>query len=73
MDKSMDNRDGLGGAGPTRVKAKGPTSAKHLWELLQDCWKTISGDYLLKLIERMPRVCKAVIRAKGGYFEETRI
>ena len=56
-----------------RVKAKGPTSAKHLWELLQDCWKTISGDYLLKLIKRMPRVCKAVIRAKGGYFEETRI
>merc|ERR1711980_80441 len=56
-----------------RVKAKGSTSAKHLWELLQDCWKTISGDYLLKLMERMPRVCKAVIRAKGGYFEETRI
>ncbi|KAL6470994.1 hypothetical protein MHYP_G00196440 [Metynnis hypsauchen] len=25
-----------------RVKAKGPTSAKHLWELFQDCWKTIS-------------------------------
>uniref|UniRef100_A0AAY4E147 Deoxyribonuclease-2-alpha n=1 Tax=Denticeps clupeoides TaxID=299321 RepID=A0AAY4E147_9TELE len=39
-----------------RVKAKGPTSAKHLWELLQDCWKSISGDDLLKLIERMPRV-----------------
>ncbi|XP_073493617.1 uncharacterized protein [Phyllobates terribilis] len=56
-----------------RVKAKGPTSAKHLWELLQDCWKTISGDYLLKLIKRMPRVCKAVIKAKGGYFEEPRI
>ncbi|XP_073535528.1 uncharacterized protein [Phyllobates terribilis] len=47
-----------------RVKAKGPTSAKHLWELLQDCWKTISGDYLLKLIKRIPRVCKAVIKAK---------
>uniref|UniRef100_A0A087XEF9 Transposase Tc1-like domain-containing protein n=1 Tax=Poecilia formosa TaxID=48698 RepID=A0A087XEF9_POEFO len=53
-----------------RVKAKGPISAKHLWELLQDCWKTISGDYLLKLIKRMPRVCEAVIKAKGGYFEE---
>ncbi|XP_077114847.1 uncharacterized protein LOC143769817 isoform X1 [Ranitomeya variabilis] len=47
-----------------RVKAKGPTSAKHLWELLQDCWKIISSDYLLKLIKRMPRVCKAVIKAK---------
>ncbi|XP_069612679.1 transcriptional adapter 2-alpha isoform X2 [Ranitomeya imitator] len=56
-----------------RVKAKGPTSAKHLWELLQDCWKTIPGDYLLKLIKRMPRVCKAVIKAKDGYFEEPRI
>ena len=56
-----------------RVKAKGPTSAQHLWELLQDCWKTISGDYLMKLIERMPRVCKAVIKAKGGHFEESKI
>ena len=44
-----------------RVKAKGPTSAQHLWELLQDCWKTISGGFLMKLIERVPRVCKAVI------------
>ncbi|CAJ0953171.1 unnamed protein product [Ranitomeya imitator] len=35
--------------------------------------KTIPGDYLLKLFKRMPRVCKAVIKAKGGYFEEPRI
>jgi hypothetical protein len=26
----------------------------------------------LKLVERMPRVCKAVIKAKGGYFEESK-
>jgi hypothetical protein len=26
----------------------------------------IPGDYLVKLVERMPRVCKAVINAKGG-------
>uniref|UniRef100_A0AAY4BRW0 Proline dehydrogenase n=1 Tax=Denticeps clupeoides TaxID=299321 RepID=A0AAY4BRW0_9TELE len=25
-----------------------------------DCWRTISGDDLLKLIERMSRVCKAI-------------
>ena len=56
-----------------RVKAKGPPSAQHLWELLQHCWKTISGGYLMKLIERMPRVCEAVIEAKGGYFEESKI
>uniref|UniRef100_A0A3Q2E6Z4 alpha-amylase n=1 Tax=Cyprinodon variegatus TaxID=28743 RepID=A0A3Q2E6Z4_CYPVA len=45
-----------------RVKAKRPTSVKHLLELLQDCWKTISGDYLLNLIKRMPRLCKAVTK-----------
>ena len=48
-----------------RVKA---TSAQLLWELLQDCWKTISSDYLMQLIERIPRVCNAVIKTKDGYF-----
>ena len=23
-----------------RVKEKQPTSAQHMWELLQDCWKS---------------------------------
>jgi hypothetical protein len=27
----------------------------------------------VKLVERMPRVCKTVIKAKGGYFEESKI
>ena len=41
-----------------RVKAKSSTSARHLWELHQDCRKTIAGEDLMKLIERMSRVCK---------------
>ena len=27
-----------------RVKEKQPTSAQYLWELLQDCWKSIPGE-----------------------------
>ena len=27
-----------------RVKDKKPTSAQHMWELLQDCWKSIPGE-----------------------------
>uniref|UniRef100_A0A4W5M1K8 Tc1-like transposase DDE domain-containing protein n=1 Tax=Hucho hucho TaxID=62062 RepID=A0A4W5M1K8_9TELE len=59
-----------------RVMEKQPTSAQHMWELLptrllekhlQGCWKA------LKLVERMPRVCKAVIKAKGAFFEEYKI
>ena len=51
-----------------RVKEKQPTSAQHMWELLQD-----GKTFLMKLVERMPRVFKAVIKAKGGYFEESQI
>ena len=27
-----------------RVKEKQPTSAQHVWELLQDCWKSIPHE-----------------------------
>ena len=27
-----------------RVKEKQTTSAQHMWELLQDCWKSILGE-----------------------------
>ena len=27
-----------------RVKEKQPTSAQHMWELHQDCWKSIPGE-----------------------------
>jgi transposase len=27
-----------------RVKEKQPKSAWHMWELLQDCWKSIPGE-----------------------------
>lgn len=39
---------------------------------IQNCWKTIPGD-LFKLIERMPGMCKAVIKAKGSNFKELKI
>lgn len=40
-----------------RVKDKQPTSPQHMWEIFKDCWK--------KLVERMSRVCSAVVNAKG--------
>ena len=48
-----------------RVKEKEPTSAQHLWELLRGVWK----EFQVNLVERMPRVCKAVIKTKGGYLK----
>ena len=37
-----------------RVKAKQPTSATHLWELLQQCWEELSEQYLISIVEIMP-------------------
>ncbi|MDW1631377.1 transposase, partial [Vibrio sp. Y176] len=56
-----------------KVKNKQPTSAANLYEMLTEAWEEISSDYLMKLIARMPRVCEAVIKAKGGYFDESKI
>ena len=56
-----------------RMKAKQPTSATHLWELLQQCWEELSEQYLISIVERMSRVCSAVVSAIGGYFDESKI
>ena len=45
-----------------RVKEKQPTSAQHMWFSLKTVGKAF---HLMKLVERMPRVHKAVIKAKG--------
>jgi hypothetical protein len=36
-------------------------------------FKTVGKAFLVKLAERMSRVFKAVIKAKGGCFEESKI
>jgi hypothetical protein len=36
-------------------------------------FKTVGKAFQVNLVERMPRVCKAVIKAKGGNFEESKI
>jgi hypothetical protein len=46
-----------------RVKEKDPTTCGN-------SFKTTGKAFQVKLVERMPRVCKAVIKAKGGYFEK---
>jgi hypothetical protein len=56
-----------------RIRKREITSGTQLWEVLQQEWRLIPTETLAKLTQRMPRVCKAVMRAKGGYFEESKI
>lgn len=55
------------------VRKMRPTNQNQLWEFLQACWTQIAATTLNKLIERMPNVCAAVLKSKGGYFEESKI
>ena len=36
-------------------------------------FKAVGKAFLMKLVERMSRVCRAVNKSKGGYFEESQI
>ena len=36
-------------------------------------WEELSEQYLISIVERMPRVCSAVMSVKGGYFDESKI
>jgi hypothetical protein len=36
-------------------------------------FNTVGKAFQVKVVERMPRVCNTVIKAKGGYFEESKI
>lgn len=56
-----------------RVRIMSPTSVTRLWECLEDAWRNLSSETLEKLVSRMPNLCKAVIHAKGGHIDESKI
>jgi hypothetical protein len=47
-----------------------PTSHDDLMEKIKHVWANIPASVLDKLVARMPAICKAVIAAKGGSFDE---
>ena len=47
------------------TKERKPNNEDELFEVLKRGWELLSIEYLHSLIERMPRRCKAVVKAKG--------
>ena len=56
-----------------KVAVKQATSAAHLWQLMQENWVEQFSVYLQSFVERMPRIYEAVIAAKGGHFDESKV
>jgi hypothetical protein len=44
-------------------------SRQQVISIYGNSFKMVGKAFLMLLVERMPRVHKAVIKAKGGYFE----
>ena len=55
-----------------RMRDLKSTSLPGLWDCLNEAWNNIPPETFQKLIERMPKLCVAVIKAKGGHFQENR-
>jgi hypothetical protein len=51
---------------------EGRKSSQQVLSVCGNSFKTVVKVFLMKLVERMQRVCNAVIKAKGGYFEESK-
>ena len=62
----------VGRIGPTceRSKANKPSC---LWDCMNEAWNNIPPQTIQNLIARMPKLCAAVIKAKGGHFQENRL
>jgi hypothetical protein len=42
-----------------------------VFSICGNSFKSVGKAFQVKLVERMPRVSRAVVNAKGGYFEES--
>ena len=56
-----------------KVKTRQPTSAAQLLQLLHESWAELSSVKLQSLVERTTRICEAVIAAKGGHFNKSKV
>ena len=42
-------------------------SSQQVLSICKNSFKTVGKAFQMKLVEKIPRVCKAVFKAKGGY------
>ena len=56
-----------------KVRSRRFRNEKELFKYLKSEWEQLTSAYFKKLLQRLPQICKAVIKARGGYFDESKI
>jgi hypothetical protein len=55
----------------TQLRWFGMKSSQQVFSICGNSFKTVENAFHVKLVERMPIMRKAVIKAKGVYFEKS--
>ena len=55
------------------LDCRGRKSSQQVLSICGNSFKTVGEAFLMNMVEGKPRVCKTVIKEKGGYFEESKI
>lgn len=56
-----------------RVRDLKPTNLNSLWDYIKDAWNNMKSQTLQKHVEKKPKICAEVIKAKGDQFQENRL
>ena len=56
-----------------KIRTVCPASKFHLCNIIEQEWNNIQKETIRKLIQRKTRIIKAVIKSKGGFFDEKKI
>lgn len=56
-----------------QVKNMRPTSVGQLFDNLKLAWENLATEKIQKLVERLPRICAALIKARGGHIDEKKL
>lgn len=52
------------------VRMMKPSGEKSMFDCLKTAWEDLKIEKLQKLVERLPRICEAIIKAGGGHIDE---
>ena len=72
VSRLKSHRAGFGWTGQ-KGESKATDKYNTFVGILQQCWEELSKQYFISIVERMPWVCSAIISAKGGDFDESKI
>ena len=46
------------------------TTESSMWENIKQVWDNLKIGVLHKLVERLPRICEAIVKSRGGHINE---